>query len=289
MLRTFLRSEDNNPDIIFKCREDLIEAIPHPVAASKMLPEWYKKLGRDVEGGDKSSVGTIKRCIPVLDAMSQGYIIPLWADLHIKINDAYILYDKDDNIIDVVKQMSESPEDAVGMEHSSGVTVARVKKTDEPYIWCKFPDQFDPHGGGDLSNHSWQQMGELCDLKKFTLGKVLMKFHNPWTIETKKGWSVYFKNPANNWSNDIHLLEGVVDTDTYKTKVNFPYIWTGSTIGEWIIPKGTPLVQVIPFKRKRLKFQMGFTDHFTEAKINAKLASVMFDKYRRLFWHKGKD
>ena len=248
MLRTFFPKNDD-PDIVFRCREDLIDGIPHPIAASKMMPEWFKKLSRDIEGQDKSDSGTVKRCIPVLDAMSLGYIIPLWADLHVKVSDAYILYDHGDNIIDIVKEMSESPEDAVGMEHNSGVVIAKVEKTNEPYIWCKFPEQFDPYGGGDMSNHSWQQMGELCDLKKFTL----------------------------------------VDTDTYKTKVNFPYVWTGSTTGEWIIPKGTPLVQVIPFKRKKLNLHMGFTDQFAEAKINAKLSSVMFDRYRRLFWHKGKE
>ena len=245
MFRIFSKRK---PIITFRCHEEVIDVIPHPVPASKAMPEWFSKLKRDIDGEDKSNAGTVKRCIPVLDAVTQGYIIPLWADLHIK-----------------------------------------VTKNDEGlYIWCKYPDGFWGGTSDDISNHGWEQVGDACDLKKFSLGRVLMKFSNPWAIETPAGWSVQFKNPANNWSNDIHLIEGVVDTDTYHNRVNFPYVWTGSEEGEWVIPRGTPLVHVIPFKRSPMEHVVDVLDLAKQARIDNMLASYMRDKYRKLFWHKRK-
>ena len=122
--------------------------------------------------------------------------------------------------------------------------------------------------------------------KEVRLGKVLLKFTNPWNIETAPGWSVKFQNPANNWSNDIQLIEGVVDTDTYYSEVNFPYVWTGSEEGEWIIPRGTPLVHVIPFKRTEVKLEVGEIDKEKKESIIKKMYTKHFDRYKTFFWHK---
>lgn len=60
-----------------------------PKPASSYLPEWYKKTQNYV--GDKKDVGlnlqttgTIKKCIPVFDVLTAGYIIPTYCDLIIK-------------------------------------------------------------------------------------------------------------------------------------------------------------------------------------------------------------
>lgn len=51
--------------------------IPHPTPSSRMIPEWFRKM-RPVTA-DK--IVSIKRCVPVLDAMTAGYIIPIPADV----------------------------------------------------------------------------------------------------------------------------------------------------------------------------------------------------------------
>ena len=283
MFQTF----SQKPKIKFTCRADMIDAIPHPVPAAKAMPEWFKKIGRDVPNQDLTEAGTIKRCIPVLDAVSQGYIIPLWGELHVSVSWAYNVYNEAGELIAEVKDLKDDPDHVEG-KTLQGQKIGRVERT-QKYLWCKFPEGFDAGAQGDISRHGWMQVGELCDLKKFDLGRVLLKFANPWVIETPKGWSVQFKNPANNWSNEIQLLEGVVDTDTYHQQVNFPYVWTGSEIGEWIIPKGTPLVHVIPFKREKTELEVGTYDLNKMAKTQAKLASVFVDRYRRYFWHKRKE
>lgn len=75
-----------------------------------------------------------------------------------------------------------------------------------------------------------------------------MKFNNYWTIRTPKGWSCLFLPPANRPSDVFEILSGVVDTDTFVSPVNFPFIATGPD-GVHNLAKGTELAQVIPFPR----------------------------------------
>ncbi len=242
--------KEDKPKIKFHTNTTLLSLIPHPVPANKAMPEWFKKIKPVAEGADKADAGTVKRCMPVLDAVSQGFIIPLWADLKVKVT-----YDEE------------------------------CKDT---FVWVSLPDFNSGEDSLALGAHSWEQVGNACDLKKFKLGKVLMKLTNPWTIQTPKGYSVQFKNPANNWSNDIELIEGVVDTDEYYNPVNFPFVWTGSGVGEWIIPQGTPLVHVIPFKREDCDMEVGIVNRDKYNFVNNQMAAKFFDRYKTFFWHKRK-
>lgn len=254
LFRRMFQTSSQTPEITFRCKPELKDILPPPVRASKAMPEWYKKVEKRIPNSELSNPSSVKGCVPVLDAVSQGYIIPLWADLHVKVTEKVINEDGDKAF----------------------------------HIWFKFPNGSDFGVYEQIGSHAWEQVGEACDLKKFELGRVLMKFGNPWTIETPKGWSVYFKNPANNWSNDIELIEAVVDTDEYKSKVNLPYVWKGSELGEWIIPKGTPLAQVIPFKRIETEMSIKEEDEDKVNEIHYKMGTLMNDKYRNLFWHKAK-
>ena len=65
------------PEIEFLCEEDLFGTMPEPYPARKFMPDWYKALSPKLDGKDKLENSTIKRCAPVLDAMSVGWIIPL--------------------------------------------------------------------------------------------------------------------------------------------------------------------------------------------------------------------
>jgi hypothetical protein len=70
-------------DVIeFFCVEEDWDVIAKPVPATKHLPTWFKslppKLGENAFGDS-----TIKRCMPFLDAMTAGWLIPLGADVHI--------------------------------------------------------------------------------------------------------------------------------------------------------------------------------------------------------------
>jgi hypothetical protein len=81
-----------------------------------------------------------------------------------------------------------------------------------------------------------------------------MKFHNYWTIRTPKGWSCLFLPPINRPNSVIEVLSGLVDTDSYTSPVNFPFVAIAPD-GVYTLKKGTPLVQVIPFRRSDLALE----------------------------------
>lgn len=72
--------------IEFVCEEHLYGVLPEPIPASKLLPDWYKNLeGKLGEGLGQS---TVKRCMPFLDAMTAGWVLPLAADTEVDYNPA---------------------------------------------------------------------------------------------------------------------------------------------------------------------------------------------------------
>lgn len=249
------RTEETKPYIRFRYREDHEDIFPKPGRANKFMPSWLKNLSRDIPGEPANAAGTVKRCVPVLDAVGQGFIIPLWADLHIKVT--------------MTNPDPENLPDAVG-----------------PWINLSMPQNY---GLGDvIGGHGWQQVGDDCPVSKHMCGKVLMKFTNPWVIETPEGYSVQFKTPSNSFS-DLHIVEGVVDTDTYNRQVNFPFVWAGTEHEvDTIIPAGTPLIHVIPFKREKFDLQFDTWDHDRMTHMDMKHETVFKDKYRKLWWHKKK-
>ena len=74
------------------------------------------------------------------------------------------------------------------------------------------------------------------------------KFHNFWTITTPPGWSCLFVQPLNRPNGVFEVVSGIVDTDTYRSPIHFPFFATAED-GMHVIQKGSPLVQVIPFRR----------------------------------------
>ena len=59
-----------------------------PKLASSFIPEWYKKLESYINGekkptGQGSSAATVKRCMPVFDAIVGGYIVLSAADVFV--------------------------------------------------------------------------------------------------------------------------------------------------------------------------------------------------------------
>jgi hypothetical protein len=222
---------------------DYTGAVPkeyHPVPAKKAIPDWYKDMNSyirgkkevitDPNGGNTSS--TIKKCMPVFDALTAGYIIPLPCDIY-------------------VFQEDGAP---------------AFKSPDTPYI----------------NKHSTFQLGNHPSATGFTPPK----FINSWIVKTPPGYSCMFIPPMHH-DNMFRVLEGVVDTDVYHGAVEFPFQLKDNS-WEGIIPAGTPMVQVIPFKRESWIHEIKNTpqeaeSHFVVARM---LRSVFFEAYKNKFWQK---
>jgi len=152
-------------------------------------------------------------------------------------------------------------------------------------IELTFPDNLPLNQS--LGHHSYHQL-EDHPASHMAYGKDLMKFVNPWIIETPPGVSCLFTTPMNHFETRFKLIDGIVDTDTYYNQINFPFVWTGGD-GEFFIEKGTPLVQVFPFVRYNFnKYQVKPIDNKKQNKTNSILGTVLKHGYRKYFWHKRK-
>lgn len=72
-----------------------------------------------------------------------------------------------------------------------------------------------------------------------------------WSVKTPSGYSCFFIHPVNRTDLPFYTLGGIMDTDGWGEAGNHPFLikkdWEG------IIKAGTPIIQVIPFKRENWK------------------------------------
>lgn len=113
------------------------------------------------------------------------------------------------------------------------------------------------------------------------------KFLNPWGIKTPRGYSTLFVQPFHRES-VFTIMPGIVDTDKYSAPVNFPFVINDPKF-EGLISKGTPIAQVIPFKRDSWKMKTGNKDNIKEITSTVKkLRNFIFDSYKNQ-WRVAKD
>lgn len=75
--------------IEFVCDPADLGVIAEPIPAKNVLPDWFRRLPAvDKDHVTASDNGlTIKRCMPFLDAMTTGYILPLAATVRLEVRD----------------------------------------------------------------------------------------------------------------------------------------------------------------------------------------------------------
>jgi hypothetical protein len=79
------------------------------------------------------------------------------------------------------------------------------------------------------------------------------------------------------------ILPGIVDTDQYNAPVNFPFVLNDVTY-EGLIPAGTPMAQVIPFKRESWEMSLGTQEDLeNQNKTTIRLRTRFFDSYKSQF------
>jgi hypothetical protein len=181
-----------------------------------------------------------------------------------------------------------------------GTTTATIKKcmpvfdsmvsgyiiTSPADIWVSIKDNAPHYEWSSLnliSFHSALQVPYYPSNRNFRYPLELYpKWNNYWSIKTPKGYSTLFVQPFHRDS-VFTIIPGIVDTDIYTAPVNFPFILNDPEF-EGLIPKGTPIVQVIPIKRDSWEMSFGQEKEFIEQKnINQKLQTAFFDKYKKMF------
>ena len=76
---------DNALSITFRCPPELKGWLPRPTSAAQGLPEWLRTMPQQaVSAITGLEDDTVKRCPPLVDAMTAGFLIPLICDVRVE-------------------------------------------------------------------------------------------------------------------------------------------------------------------------------------------------------------
>jgi len=231
--------------------ENDIKNLISPIPIKKNLPDWYvnftvpeipKKSEDYLFDSFIKKRKIIKNCMPVADYLQSGYMIPAWEDM--------FFYKDSDGIL-------------------------KLRTTIDSYLP---PEQRD-------SNHSYHNVKQFYDFSKTNIFSEyygernivkdenfnIIKLLNPWSIITPPGYSTLFMRPFYH-DQKINILPAIVDTDSFNSKINFPFFLNINIEETYRISLGDPLIMIFPFKRDSWKSDIKFNaiqkpDGFT-TKIN---------------------
>ena len=227
----------------------------HPIPAKLNIPEWYKKLEHTINNR------TVKGCMPFLDSLTSGYLLKMPQDFYLRHN--VNSKDKEGN------EIKDSFERFALSDSKALLSAKRINLNTY----------------GDL--HSIKQLEDspLIDKNKnFPFYKIM----NPWKIKTPIGYSCLFVPPLNNSDDRFSIIPAIVDTDVFPDEINFPIVINGDKypVLETLIKKGTPYVQIIPFKREKWKM---VTKPRTQKEIqNSQMfyGLKLLNIYKERYWNK---
>jgi len=243
-------------EIEFSAHEDYFALKEdYPIPTKLNIPEWYKKLEHKVL--DR----TVKGCMPFLDSLTSGYLLKMPQDFYVRHN------------VDNKNEKGEIFKDSFqtfGLHGGSQILHAKSINLNS-----------------GLDTHSIKQLEGSPFIEK-NKNLPFYKIYNPWKIKTPKGYSCLFLPPLNNSDDRFSIIPAIVDTDTFPIEINFPIIINGDKYPtlETTIKKGTPYVQVIPFKRDSWK--MIFNARKQKEIQNYRLfyGLKLLNTYKEKYWNK---
>mgnify|MGYP001053910133 FL=1 len=202
-----------------------------PILASKVQPEWWKKMRiNEIVRGDKQQ--TIRACPAMQDWLTMGYYLVAETDIVVQ----------------------------VGQDlNSDGGTQTSAWSYEQKKIGS--------------SSHPDTQFGNAMEPEK-RAGlpvKDAFKFRNPWNIKTPDGYSTLYLDPFLHQNQHFSVWPGIIDTDKFNLNMdNAQIIFYPKVDHSFIIKKGTPIVQIIPFRREewsssaQIKEPQSFIDNLSD-------------------------
>ena len=182
---------------------------PEPKPASKSIPDWYRSQpghrgDEEMIPGAGVAASTIKRCMPIFDAMSAGYMIVAPCDIYL---------------------------DATDPEKLSWQIPASLHQLKADMFATHAPEQYENYPVDPDQYH-----------------KQLFRILPTWSIETEDGYSTLFTNPYHSDNSPLWAFTGLIDTDKFISEGHVSFLVKKNFKGT--IKQGTPLYQIIPFKRE---------------------------------------
>lgn len=133
-----------------------------------------------------------------------------------------------------------------------------------------------------VSEHGPAQVGDLP--VPLGMEKVPYKWEGTHIIKTPPGYSSLITHPFYRYDLPFNTLTAVVDTDNYNfLPINLPFFLKEEYEG--VIKKGTPIAQVIPFKRENWESEV---ENFESKNMYSLdyLKTTIIRSYKTRFWSK---
>ena len=107
-----------------------------------------------------------------------------------------------------------------------------------------------------------------------------------WGIRTPKGYSTLVTHPHHRYDLPFTTIGGIVDTDKHPNSLEFPFFIKNGFEG--IIEEGTPIAQILPFKRDNWKSES--VDFDLKYKYNSLNATKIdfIRTYKNRYWTRKK-
>lgn len=216
--------------INFYCDEKYKNAIPEPIAASKIFPKWYSRLPLVTRKFKFKThpdniykiitdfgENNVKKCLGIQEFLSTGYIIPSWADFIFR------------------------------EEENGGLYVNWIDNFFDEIEYKSHPNcEYETMPNKPIYNH---------------FGKI----YTPWSIKTDSGVSCLITHPVWHRNNTFTSATAVIHTDVTPLQLAWFFEWNykiktqmsldNFDIENQVVPKGEPIILVIPYYRKK------FTSH----------------------------
>jgi len=237
-------------EIKFQCVQDTENSLFEPVPARKVKPEWYKNLPVYVDNFGVENE-TIKKCPAMQDWLSMGYLIRnrhtifVWIG-HVETGEpvSISLPLKDGITKQQIKKLKtlDTPQDIDKYVKSHGLVESELLSLSE---------------GMNIGGHpATQTQGSSWD------DKMCFKFKTDFLIETPKGTSCYYLDPFLFDNPYFTTWQGIIDTDAFnQMTTNNMLIMYPKADKSFIIKKGTPLVQIVPFVRYPWRMNIEYLSH----------------------------
>jgi hypothetical protein len=156
---------------------------------------------------------------------------------------------------------------------------------DDIYVEKK-KDIVDVYTNGDISLVSLREKSDIFISDNFHKLEFIWVRH--WAIKLPEGYSALITHPLNRYDLPFVTMSGIVDSDDYSHARVGSYPFYLNKDFEGIIPKGTPLFQIIPFKRENWSsIKQEYNDNLWIEKEKIR-ESVNVGMYKKMFWKKKK-
>ena len=196
-----------------------------PVLAKSVSPEWWKK-GKVAEVVNGQVNKTIRSCPAMTDWLSSGYLILANRDMLVK------------------NGITDHDSDSMYYHTEDSETTHMEKYASQTHPTVQMHDAFNYMSTSDAPV------------------KDAFKMSNTWNITTPPGYSCFYLDPFLFQNEYFATWQGIIDTDRFNVnKDNSQIIFYPKVDHSFVIKKGTPIVQIIPFKREEWVATYTVKDH----------------------------